>query len=164
MSTATYKSLLPWEDRWAEPTINQLFEPLIPQHRKAVEGLCLKIQDLELVEKSLVWYGSGWYWTIQYDLNEPSGNLIEPPFCYVVPDNNSPRVCVPLTDKVFERLPVRRLNKFVRNATRSAKRGFDIYWFSVQLSASTEAEQLMDLIKRKYRYRTEAFEASKSKK
>ena len=159
MTTAPIQ-LLPWQDRWTEPALDELFEPLEDQHRKALDNLLEKIEGYETLDKSLVWQGQSWYWTIQYRLLDPRGNELDT-LCYIVPNHTAPKVCVPLTDKVLQRIPFRRLPKLVRLAITGAKRPVTVYWVTMNLTASYEVDPIFDLIKRKHSILMEPFKPAK---
>ena len=144
------KTRLPWEDRWIEPELSQLVKPIEDQQRRAFSTLISNIDDMERVDRTLTWYGPAWKWTIEYQLLNTSGESMQV-LAYLVPSNSGPLVCVPLTGKVIEQLPMRRLNKFIRNGIRSAKCAVKIHWAVWNLSASTEVTHLMDLMKRKHK-------------
>ena len=151
---------MPWQDRWTQPKIEQLLEPLNPQHHKALTNLMAGLEAYEHMHRRLVWHGDGWCWTVQYDLKDPDGNDLGT-FCYVVPRAESPLVAesplggFPLPTQLFARLPIRRLHKYLRTTVRSAKRIFNVYWATWALTANSEQEHLMDLAKRKYKILTE---------
>ena len=163
MSTLAYTHQLPWHDRWSQPTIEQMLEPLNPQHHKAVTSLMGRAGAYEYVVRSLVWYGAGWNWSVQFDLKDPKGNDLET-LCYVVLKAETPLVCIPLPEATYNRLPIRRLHKYVRTELRRCKRTFDCYWATWNLSASSEMEQLTDLLKRKVKIALEPFKPTKAPK
>ncbi len=151
---------LPWEDRWAEPTLDQLMEPIVPQPRKALKTLMEQVEELGQVERSVTWYGPAWKWTLEYLLQDEQGADLNV-LCYLVPSTASPVICVPLTEDVVERLPMRRLNRFIRNGIRSAKCAVSIHWAVWNLTAVAEAGHLMDLIKRKHKILSTPAKAAK---
>ena len=163
MTTLAPTKLLPWQDHWSEPTLDQLLEPLEEVHRKVLMQLLERIEKYDDLRSSLVWRGVSWHWTLEYTLNDPAGNKLET-FCYVVPDKALPRLCIPLTDDVLHRLPFRRLHKLVRTGIRSAKRAVAINWATWELNAPFEVEVLMDLIKRKHKLLLEPFKPTKARK
>lgn len=141
---------LPWEDRWAQPRLEQLIEPIASDPAEAFQSLMSQIESLDRVHRGLTWYGPAWKWTIEYQLANTGGEDLGV-MCYLVPSATSPVVCVPLTDQVIEHLPMRRINRFIRNGIRSAKCPVTIHWAIWRLSASFEVVHLMDLIKRKHK-------------
>lgn len=163
MTTTVVTKRLPWQDRWNQPSMDELMEPINPQHRRALRTLADRVDDHDHVEQHLEWYGPGWHWTIQFDLKDPNGKQVET-LCYLVPRQEAPEVCVPLASTTLERLPLHRLHKFVRNGVRGAKRSVAYHWATWDLTASSEVDQLMDLIKRKHKIVLEPYRAKKKSK
>ena len=163
MTTTTVTPLLPWQDRWFRPNLDQLLTPIAEQQRKAFRSLVDRISDYDHVEQSLVWHGPGWNWTIQFEVKDDAGSTLEV-LCYLVPRHEGPEVCIPLKDDILEKLSLRRLHKFVRNGVRASKRSVEYYWATWNLAASSEADQLMELVKRKHKLTLEGHNVSRSKK
>ena len=162
MSETTPQQRLPWENRWNPPAMEDLIRPIQDQSRKALSTLMDQIDGLEGLEHRLHWYGPSWRWTIEYRMGELSKSKAEEPeaVCYLVPNAERPIVCVPLTNAVVEKLPMRRLNKLVRNGIRSAKCAVSVHWATWNLTASAEVPHLFDLIKRKRKLLAAAEEAN----
>ena len=150
MSTPVYDVNSPWEDRWAQPELEQLLAPLDEQRRKVVDIMIEQINEFEGVDMSIIWHGTAWKWTLQFSLYDPDGNLIDT-LAYLVPKPDAPVFCVPLRTQTVEKLPLKRLNRYIRDGIRVAKRAVDIYWAVWTPSAVTETEHLRDLIKRRHK-------------
>jgi hypothetical protein len=63
---------LPWDDRWSEPTVEQLLQPLKVHHRRVFDHLMTFLAGLEGIEQSVIWYGPSWKWTLHYTLPAPA--------------------------------------------------------------------------------------------
>lgn len=153
MSKAAIPTRLPWEERWARPTLEQLLKPQKDQVRAPLTALIEQLGELEGVEQDLVWYGPAWKWTIQFRLADEAddeGSILT----YVVPNPETPLVSVPLRDETVEQLPIRRLNKYIRDGIRSAKQAVELHWAVWTPTSQSDAEHLLDLIKRKHKIRT----------
>ena len=150
MTTTVYDVNSPWEDRWAMPEVEQLLGPIEEQRRKVVDILIKQITAYPGVHQPLIWHGTGWKWTLQFSLYAEDGELIDT-MAYLVPNPESPVLCIPLKPSTVEKLPLKRLNRYIRDAIRVAKRAVDIYWAVWTPTAVTETEHLMDLIKRRHK-------------
>ncbi|MEM1354835.1 MAG: hypothetical protein AAGC44_11555 [Planctomycetota bacterium] len=155
MSKTTYSTRLPWQDRWSEPTLDQLLDPCKakePQF-KALSNIMEGIEGYEGVQRSIIWAGQSWQWTIEYLLEGHHETGVESPdaMAYIIPDPEGPIVAIPLTDTHIEQIPLRRVNRFIRDQIRSSKCAVDIHWCKWTPSAQTEVEHLMDLVKRKWK-------------
>ncbi len=145
-----YEVCSPWEDRWSQPQVKQLLDPIEEQRRKVVDILIKKINAYPGVHQTLIWHGSAWKWTLQFSLYGTDGKLIDT-LAYLVPNPETPVLCIPLKPATVEKLPLKRLNRYIRDAIRVSKRAVDIHWAVWTPSAVTETEHLMDLIKRRHK-------------
>ena len=152
MSKATIPKRDAWEDRWREPTPDQLLEVLKDQHRSPLQWLVEQARQLADVELHMRWYGKAWKWTLELSFTDSEGNDLGV-LAYVVPSPELPIVSIPLPTETYDELPMRRLNKYIRDGIRSAKRAVSLYWVSWTPASKSDAEHLFDLIKRKHRMR-----------
>jgi len=137
-----------WEDRWSEPTADQLIDNIIADRRSYIVELRRYLHELERYEEHVIWGGPGWNWTLAYRL-PGAGDTAADTFAYIVPRPEEPVFSVPFTDRVMDRLPIRRLNRTVRENLRSAKKGISLNWATWTPNMNTEVEHLKDLLKRK---------------
>ena len=147
----TYSKPLPWADRWTEPTVEQLYEALKPHHRKVFDAVLEHLDGLDEAQQSLVWYGPSWKWTIQYS---HAANEEDDPnqLCYIVCNPELPQVVVPMSEAFVDALPMRRLNRFIRETVRAAKCAVSISWGLFTPASAAEAAHLNELIDRKLKY------------
>jgi len=138
----------PWENRWEEPSLEELIAPYQDNAKKVIDLLLEQLDSLEDVERSIRWHGVAWKWTIQYSLADEAVED-DRPLCYLVPKPEQLVVSIPMTQGVIATLPMRRLNRYVRDSIRSAKRAVELYWATWTPTAMTEVEHLVDLVKRK---------------
>lgn len=150
MTTPEYTVKSPWDDRWAQPELEQLLAPMDEQRRKVVDILISQIGAYPGVHQTLIWHGTAWRWTLQLSLYAEDGKLIDT-LAYLVPNPESPVLCVPMKPDALDKLPLKRLNRYIRDGIRVAKHAQDIYWAVWTPTAVTETEHLMDLIKRRHK-------------
>jgi hypothetical protein len=141
---------LAWEDRWSQPTVDQLLDPLNPPHKRVFTQLMEHLESLDRVQKTILWYGDAWKWTLQYNLLDAKGHRLDT-VAYLVPKADGPLICVPFADDQIERLPMRRLPKIVREGIRAAKCALSTHWATWQPSQASEAVQLTELVKRRHK-------------
>ncbi|MFP4145359.1 MAG: hypothetical protein ACOCTI_03305 [Phycisphaeraceae bacterium] len=154
MSKVKIKERLPWEDRWHEPSLEQLLEPQKATARKPLETILGELETIDNLDRELVWYGPAWRWTIQYALQGQQVTGENPAVAYIVPNPENALVLVPLTDEMVDELPMRRLNKAIREGIRSAKCAYQQHWATWSPSSQAEAENLVDLVRRKIAFVT----------
>jgi len=154
MAKVTPTPRLPWQDRWTIPTLKQLVEPLSPHHRKAFETLRDELEGFADVQCRTNWYGPSWNWTLEYTTSSRGGD----PDClaYLVPKTTGPVICVTLVDELIEDLPIRRLNRYIREGIKSAKCAISSHWAIWNPNNQVEVSHIIDLIQRKYRWMKEA--------
>lgn len=144
----TVTTRLPWENRWVQPSVEQLLKPLTAQRSRLLELIMAEVAEYKAVRQQIVWYGPGWNWTIQYPFvngKEHETDIL----CYLVPKVENPVVCVPLSDVEISRIPVRRLNKLIREGIRVSRCAVSIHWATWTPTNQSEVGHLIDLLKRK---------------
>lgn len=155
MSSQMVTARLPWQDRWTQPTVEQLLEPLDDDSRAGLVQLIDLMDTFDNVERELVWYGESWKWTIHYYLagqGRTRQNIQT--MAYLVPRDEQSLVCVPMRREMIEDLPMRRLTKFIREGVTSAKCAVEIHWANWTPGNATEFNTLVDLLRRKYNFLT----------
>ena len=154
MTTTSISAKLPWENRWTEPTLDQLLRPLPIHQRRLFKAMMRKLAEFEGMRYSLAWYGEAWNWTIQYKLVDADGQPYED-VCFLVPSLPAMQVCVPLSDEFIAELPMRRLTRYVRDGIGIAKSALVTHWASWSPNNQTESNALLDLLKRKVKFALE---------
>lgn len=152
MSKNAPAALSPWENRWAQPSLEQLLDPYDDYKRKLLRQLIENLESFPGVTSGLIWHGTSWRWTLQFNLETSDGH--SQPLAFLVPNREVPLFCVPMTAETIAALPIRRLNRFIREGIRSARSAVHLYWAHFVPSAGTEVEYLTDLIKRLHRQAT----------
>jgi len=138
---------LPWHDRWQQPSLQQLTSALGEQQQKVFDQLVKGVERFDGIHWHFVWHGRSWKWTLQFDLYDANGEFIGP-ILYLVPNPAQIEFCMPLRETTIEQVNIKRLQKFVRDGLRAAKCAVEYHWAFFHPTAGTEAEQLVDLVKR----------------
>lgn len=157
MSTRDSNFRSAWEDRWSKPDADDLLEVLPETARTSLHKFVEGLGGLEGIDRQVIWYGEAWRWTVEYTLSADVHENVasSQTACYIVPNLETPIVCVPLEAPVLERLPIRRLARTVREGIRSAKCAVSIHWATWRPTSKVEAEALTDLVKRKIKISSE---------
>ncbi len=148
-----------WTNRWAPPTDEQLLSNLTGNTENHVRNLIQRVEDAAPgIERKVIWHGMSWRWTIQFtspsmlgfndasDQEEEEGRDL---LYTIVPNPLEVLVVIPLRPEHLEHLPIRRLNRYIRDGIRNAKWAVDLRWVKWIPTANTEVEHLLDLLKRK---------------
>lgn len=151
----TYSTESPWENRWVTPTTDDLMAGLNEQQVKLINGLIDRVMELGDLDMELEWYGVSWKWSFQLIMPDLEGQPDErDKLLYFVPNPEAPTICIPLTDDMIESMPLKRLNRYVRDGVKHGKQAVNIHWAVFTPSAQTEIDHLFDLIKRKHKFLT----------
>ena len=150
MTRSATAARLPWEDRWTQPTAEQLLKAVNSESRSVLAKIMRALNGYDGVTQQVVWYGPGWNWTIQYHHHATGGDATDI-LCYLVPKHESPVVCVPLCEHEIERLPLKRLSRIIREGVKLAKCAVTVSWATFTPGSDTDAEHLIDLIRRKHK-------------
>lgn len=151
MARSAVKPRISWQERWKQPALDELLKPINVQRRRLLELVIAESEQFDAIKQRIVWYGPGWHWTIQYEFDGSNNGQSGKVLCYLVPNIEGPLVCVPLVDDEIEKLPMRRLNKMVRNGIVLAKCAVDVHWATWAPTNQTEIAHINDLIKRKHK-------------
>ena len=154
MLTQTIIARRPWEDRWQQPDPELLLNVFDTHPRKVLTTLMENMEAFEGISKVLQWHGESWKWCWQFNLRK-NGSSDDILVGYLVPNPQSPLICITLDDQMVSRLPMRRLNRYIRDGIRHAKCAVKVHWATWTPPAMTEAEQLLDLVKRKHKLLTQ---------
>ncbi|MEM9295115.1 MAG: hypothetical protein AAGA57_04865 [Planctomycetota bacterium] len=155
MAKPGIRTRIPWEDQWNAPTLDQLWADQKESHAKALASFTEGALKFDGVESRLAWHGEAWRWTLE--LNLPALDLggkeaDQMSMAYIVPRPETPEVAVPLSPAFLEAIPMRRINRFVREPIRSARQAVEMHWGLFTPSAQTEVDHLLDLFKRKHKW------------
>lgn len=157
MAKKTFNVRSPWEDRWREPSLDELLKPYKENSKKVTDLFFKKMGEIDDTSWRIVWHGAAWRWTVEFVLGSAESDAGESGedgvvLCYFVPRPEQPTISIPLTDEAIAALPMRRLNRYVRDGIRSSKRAVDLHWATWTPTAGAEIEYLIDLIQRKRKW------------
>ncbi len=155
-----YEPQSAWEDRWNVPAEEDLLKIFTDQQMHILRQIMDGFLSYAGVQRRLQYHGESWKWSWIYELVDDKGKVIET-MGYVIPTPENPMtkgatIIVTLKDDALESMPFRRLNRYIREAVKTAtsKQAVEDRWVTFNPSASTEVEHIMDLYKRKYKFLT----------
>ncbi len=143
---------MPWENRFEQPTIEALRSPYNKQlggYHDTARDFLLKFDN---IEETIDWHGLPWRWSSRFDIIGVSN---ERGWVYLVPDPEGPRLSIPLTEEMVEKLPKTRLKKHVREGIDHAKRIGDVRWTDWEITGKAQLDDLLKIAKRTYAYLNE---------
>jgi hypothetical protein len=137
----------PWYNRWTSPSLEELIATLKASRRGAIDKLMNQLAAMSQVRRTLDWYGSSWGWSLRYDLldeqQKEAGVL-----CYLVLNPEEPQVCVPMSQEQVDQLPIKRLNRAIREGIDTAKCAVSTHWAVWTPTNQSEAGHILDLLNR----------------
>ena len=143
---------MPWENRFERPTIEALRGPYNKQlggYHDTARDFLLKFEN---IEETIDWHGLPWRWSSRFDIVGVTGDR---GWVYLVPDPNGPRLSIPLTEEMVEKLPKTRLKKHVREGIDHAKCIGDVRWTDWEITGKAQLDDLLKIAKRTYQYLNE---------
>lgn len=149
MPTAAEAAREAWENEFREPTLEELRGMYEDAPLFLFDSVHSGALDLEGVECEVVWEGIPWRWCLRFSHPDDEGV-----FAYLAPDPAGPELCLPLSTECVESIPLRRLKRYARDAIVKAKKVGSERWPSWKVSAKTELEEILDMLKRKHRFLT----------
>ncbi len=180
MTSMTSASRVSWADRWTKPSLESLIESLKAHHRRQFVHLMEKLDAVPGMDKTILWYGPSWKWTIAYNLKPVNGNgnghgattgrngkrgkavqtAAQPAqpsdvFCFLVPSVENPSVCIPLAEHHAEVIASGTLSRYLREGINTAKCAVATRWATWTPATESESTQLTELLKKKLQLVTE---------
>jgi hypothetical protein len=149
MSAAAETAREAWENEFREPSLEELRGMYEDSELHLFDACREGAVELEGVEWEIAWEGVPWRWCLRF--THPADEGV---FAYLAPMPEKPELCVPLSSECVDSIPLRRLKKYGRDGIVKAKKVGSQRWPSWTLSAKTELEEMLDVMKRKHRFLT----------
>jgi len=138
-----------WENKFREPSVNELFEHYSNKQVAAVaEAARARLTEFANVKESIQWLGMPWRWTLVYNCDFDTTRA----WAYLVLDPAKVQLCLPITTAMVQTLPLRRLKKNIRDGIVYSKVVAGTYWPTWEVPSKTSLDDLIDLAARKHKY------------
>ncbi len=148
MSRRDVKLRSPWEDRFRNPTVDELRAGMTRQHSQLFDTARDCLRAFESVQETLVWRGIPWRWSLAYPIEGDANRIL----AYLIPQPGKPQLAVPLTVEMIAALPQRRLPRMIRDAITFSARVAGIHWPCWELQSRPQIDELIGLAKRKHEF------------
>ena len=137
-----------WYNRWERPTDAQLMAP----YDEPIDTLLPKLfrlaaEQVPGLQRQLRWHGVSWRWVYEYTAPTQDGG--REVLFYFIPNPLEHLIAVPMSPEMLQHIPLRRLNRYVRDNIRTARWSVQVRWGRWTPSNNPEVDHLADLIKRK---------------
>jgi hypothetical protein len=135
-----------WSDKFRQPRAEELRAGLSKSVQQVFDDARERLSELDAGCEWLVWQGVPWRWTFVY-MN--AGAAESRAFAYLIPDPARLQICVPLSDEVIERLPLKRMKKSIRDGIVFARHVAGVSWPTWDVATKTALDEVFELIARK---------------
>ncbi len=137
-----------WEDRFREPTPEELLRSITSQvGGELAREFRKRLLAFDGVSEKPDWQGVPWRWTLVYTC------VMDPTraFAYIIPDPAKAQLSIPLTAAMVQTLPLKRMKKAARDGILYSRFVAGVYWPCWQLDAVSQLDELFEIVQRKYR-------------
>lgn len=142
MSSIEYKLKTAWENKFSTPTIEQL-RAAYPKPMQELWDECREeLAKLGDVREDLNWLGVPWRWSLVYRFGSDNAVL-----AYLVPQPGKPRLAAPLPPEAYMKMSARKLSKYIREGLVHAPSVGAIRWSSWEISARTQLDEVMVMVR-----------------
>jgi hypothetical protein len=148
MAKATRRYRAAWEDRFAEPTWEDLSAGLPKELHKLCERLRQTILGERSMKEQVRWCGLPWRWSLTF-LGNKRDDLA---WAYLVPNPESPALGIPLPAELAHTMEQDTDSRRIRDTLTGAKRSSGVAWSSWPLSTPDELEDALTVITRKLEF------------
>lgn len=148
MASSKAPTRLAWEDRFRQPTLDELKGHYNKQLGSLFDAARARLLEFDGVEEEIIWMGLPWRWTLRYRVE---GDPTEA-WVYLVPEPLGVEVTIPVTVAMVESMPTKRLKKHVRDGITFGKRVGELVWATWQPPTKGPLDEVLDVAKRKHKY------------
>lgn len=132
-----------WDDRFATPTVDDLFAALPPEMLALTQTIREALTSDPDLRESLRWCGLPWRWTLTY---APAGKHDErDTVAFLVPNPEMPMVVYRLTLDQAGELPLKKLSRFTRDGLAQARLIAGVAWPEWKYQTPNQAKELADI-------------------
>jgi hypothetical protein len=130
-----------WDDRYNQPTAEQLREALPTEVGELFDALRGFLCELDNVTEAMCWNGECWRWTLEYRLPQH-----EEPLAVLIPSPEDLQLAMPVSPDLPESLPARPLKRAVREGLELGLAPFDTRWGVWSISYPKIVEELASIV------------------
>lgn len=137
-----------WEDRFREPTAEELLRSIVsPVSAELARELRKRLLSFEGVSEKADWQGVPWRWALVFSC------VMDPTraFAYIIPEPAKPQLSIPLTAAMVQSLPLKRMKKAARDGILYSRFVAGVHWPAWPLETASQLDELFEILQRKYR-------------
>ena len=132
---------IPWQKRFATPTIKELRAGLRPLDLKLFDRMRKRMGEREDLIEDVEWFAEPWFWTISYRIDG-----VEEPMAVIVPSPIDLQVAMPIDRDLAEELASRALRRSIQEGLSLVREPFDTRWCVWSLIGSAMVDDVAGLL------------------
>lgn len=154
-----------WSNRFRAPSPDELRAQMPKPALAVFDDARARLMACVGVAEFVCWQGVPWRWTLMYSQPvssavPPGGAGREPPdaaatsasvLAYLIPDPQRLQICVPLNTEHLTAMPLKRMKKWIRDGLVFSRAVGGTCWPTWDLTATTQLDDVADLIVRKHK-------------
>jgi len=134
---------LAWQDRFTEPSPDQLREGLPEESSLFFDRIRSGILERKGVTEKVAWYGINWCWSIEYRMGRRNDLA-----AVLIPSPTDLQLAIPIEPAFTNSLPYRRLKRSIRDGLDLARAPFDTRWAVWSVNQAHILDDLDELLAR----------------
>lgn len=140
------KKTSPWEDKFREPTLDELRDAYPKPMRALFDDAHKRIIELCEPTEELVWEGHPWRWCLRFTIpNDPTHA-----FAWLVPNPEKPRIGACFTGEMLQAMPLHRMKKYMKEILVASHDVGGKFWSEFEITSKPQLDDAFDLLKRKH--------------
>jgi hypothetical protein len=148
-----------WHDKFSTPSAAELRNAVPKPAVDLLDALREELRGYPELDEAVVWQGVPWRWTLVYRSRaqtQPAapGPVLGVAWAYLIPDPLKPQVCIPLTRRQLDLLPLKKFKKPVRDGLIFARQVNGTFWPTWELSTAAPVEELIEFARAKQKLLT----------
>ncbi|MEM1165172.1 MAG: hypothetical protein AAGI30_02655 [Planctomycetota bacterium] len=148
------RSLTAWESQFDRPTEAEVLSHYNQQTLGMFTLVREKLHKLGEMTEVMEYMGPPWHWCFLINPADAAEGR-ERSWAYLVPNTEVPLLAMPMDLTMVERLPMRRIKKHVREQVARGKKVGTITYAEWSINAKSQLEDIMEMVNRLYKLRTE---------
>jgi hypothetical protein len=139
------KERVPWEDRFREPTSDELLAAMPKQHLATFDHARGRLLAIDGVRETIGWHGIPWRWAMSYRTAAETPHAIS----YLIPQPGRPLLAIPIPVEMLATIPLKKHTRVVRDGITFSAEVAGVYWPTWDLTGKTLVDELFTIIRRK---------------
>ena len=143
--------LLPWEDRFNTPTVDDLRDAIAEVDEEALDRFdeaCDLLAEICRGPQEIMWQGECWKWTLSYRLSRRKRG----PRAIIIPNPGDLQIAMRIDDGFLDHLNPARFRRAVRDGLDLAADPFDTDWTVWPVSSGKVLSEIIQIIRAHVEY------------